>query len=130
MTKVKQFLILGVIAASLLVPTAPPASADHNTACATHNVPAVTTGTVSSTNQQDWWSHTVGAIPVTTISLTMTGGDADLYVYNPCGTLVCSSASGGTTTDVCPNMIGTGTYRIRVQWWSGTPSYTLSITHP
>jgi hypothetical protein len=133
------FVVLGMTAALVVghLGFAPTANADHNTCPTGHTTAGFETGVVSSTNVNDYYRHQAQIFPSHTYTLTMTGGDADLYVYDSglagtggCSTLACSSTNGGSSTDSC-RVTGVGTYHVRVKYFSGgSVFYTLQVTTP
>src|SRR5688572_517229 len=102
MNSMTRFVACAIAATTaVLLPAATPATADHNS-CSGHVAGAVETGTVSFTNENDWWTHTP-TIPVTTYTLNVFGGDADLYIMGPgdCTTFRCSSFNDGEVSERC-----------------------------
>lgn len=89
------------------------------------------TGTVSSSNPDAWFYvnvHTVGFIYIT-LSWS-TSADLDFYVYDPNGNYIgrAYTVNNPEKLRVFTDSYGTGTYRIRVNLYSGgTTSFTLKV---
>lgn len=126
-------LALAAVAAAAL-PISAPASADHDYCANTHDFYASTSGTVTSTNRRDYWRHRPleHLWPYHNYALTMSGGDADLYVWNfNCTALLGSSARGGEQSDTVA-VIGVDAVVVEVRYYSsagGTISYNLRGEH-
>ncbi|GGK35344.1 hypothetical protein GCM10008955_31550 [Deinococcus malanensis] len=91
---------------------------------------ASVSGTLSSTDTQDWYTFTSTDLGgQSTVSLT-TGWNSDLEIYAADGTtLLGSSRKGkGSTDSVTLNLAAGKQYYARVVWSSRTPSYTLSAS--
>jgi hypothetical protein len=109
-----------------------------STTCGGATEVATQADVIQSSDHDLYWKHTATIYPKHTFTLTMTGGDVDLFVYSEssCSSLECSSQQGGTTTDSCtPSLIVTPltpwTFYIRVHYYAGIPAgnsidYTIS----
>jgi hypothetical protein len=133
----RRVLLVVALLMAVISPTAP-ANADHNYNCeGAHPIPPGLPwhGTVSSSDLDDWYVHSAFPLPVHVYTLTMTGGDADLYVYDVPGgncanrRLLCRSTSAGSAADEC-TAIGGSDHRIQVRYWSGgTVAYRLDVSN-
>jgi len=128
--RVRHVLMATAVA---LLPIAAPASADHDYCANTHDFTAVS-GTVSTSNQRDYWRHRPlqDLWPYHNYALTMSGGDADLYVWNfDCTVLLGSSTRGGEQSDSV-RVLGVDAVVVEVRYYSspsGTISYNLRAVH-
>lgn len=128
--------LLVLVAAASLPTTA--ARADHNFDCqGAHPIGTSLpwTGTVSSSDFDDWYVHAPFPLPLHVYTLTVAGGNADLFVYDvPAGNcanrqLLCSSTEVGMTTDECTAIAGSD-HRIQVRYRSGgTVAYRLDVSN-
>jgi len=116
--------VLVILATASISTTA--ARADHNFDCqGAHPIGISTpwTGTVSSSDFDDWYLHSAFPLPVHGYTLTVTGGN--------CANrrLLCSSTEVGTATDEC-TAIGGSDHRIQVRYKSGgTVAYRLDVSN-
>ena len=64
------------------------------------------------------------------LSMTLNGmsADADLQLLGAAGTLLASSANGGTQADAITRTLDAGTYYARVYRFSGNTNYNLTLT--
>ncbi|MFD1734146.1 glycoside hydrolase family 16 protein [Deinococcus malanensis] len=87
-------------------------------------------GTLSSSDTQDWYTFTSTDLGGrATVSLT-TGWNSDLEIYTPDGTTLLGSSrrSKSNADSVTLTLQANTRYYARVVWASRTPSYTLSAT--
>lgn len=103
---------------------------------ATQLVNGVTQSVPTTTAGQNYYYAFVNSVPVTTFTVTTTGGtgDGDIYIYNPSGTLVCQSFNSGNDELCTINNAVSGTYTVLMNAWSGAPpntaGMTITLTHP
>ncbi len=88
---------------------------------------------IATNTDQDYYKFTVAAGTNITVSLTTLPFDYDLQLLNSAGTVVGSSAAGGTTNEtIIYNGAAAGTYTVRVYGYNGafsaTSCYTLLVT--
>lgn len=105
--------------------------ADAITICSGQTV----SGQVSASDLDDVYQISATAGQQLTISMTGSGGDADLYLFPPGSTDVTSNSySAYSTTDGSSNesiqvtLLATGTWYIDVYSYSGTTNYSLVAT--
>ena len=135
---IRRVLLAVALVATIVIYLPGTASADHNSDCqGAHPIPPTFPwhGTVSSSDFDDWYVHSAFPLPIHVYTLTMQGGDADLYVYDVPGgncanrRLLCSSINAGSATDEC-TAIGGSDHRIQVRYWSGgTVAYRLDVSN-
>jgi len=89
------------------------------------------TGSLSSGSSKSLYID-VSAPGSVSVSLTWptSSTDLDLYLYNPSGTQVASSASVANPESISFSAVTTGRYRIKVLSYWGTSSYTVRASHP
>ncbi|MBL0201645.1 MAG: pre-peptidase C-terminal domain-containing protein [Chitinophagaceae bacterium] len=88
---------------------------------------------IASNTDNDYYKFTVAAGTNITVSLTTLPFDYDLQLLNSAGTLLGSSANGGTSNETITfNNAAAGTYTVRVFGYNGafsaTVCYTLRVT--
>ncbi|MEQ1677193.1 MAG: pre-peptidase C-terminal domain-containing protein [Chitinophagaceae bacterium] len=88
---------------------------------------------IATNTDQDYYKFTVTAGANITVSLTTLPFDYDMQLLNSAGTVIGSSAAGGTTNEtIIYNGAAAGTYTVRVYGYNGafsaTSCYTLLVT--
>lgn len=88
---------------------------------------------IATNTDQDYYKFTVAAGSNITVSLTTLPFDYDMQLLNSAGTVIGSSAAGGTTNEtIVYNGAAAGTYTVRVYGYnaafSATSCYTLLVT--
>jgi hypothetical protein len=84
---------------------------------------------IATNTDNDYYKFTIGATSNITVSLTTLPFDYDLQLLNSAGTVVGSSAAGGTTNETITfNSAASGTYTVRVFGFNGAFSATLCYT--
>lgn len=88
---------------------------------------------IATNTDNDYYKFTVAAGNNITVSLTTLPFDYDIQLLNSAGTLLGSSANGGTTSETITfNNAAAGTYTVRVFGYNGafsaTQCYTLKVT--
>jgi hypothetical protein len=84
---------------------------------------------VGSIDTQDFYRINLAAPGSLNVLLNGLGADADLQVLNSAGTIIASSANGGTTPDsVNLTSLAAGTYFVRVNQFIGDTNYNLTLT--
>lgn len=107
----------------------------NNTQATAGTITAGTTykALIATNTDNDYYKFTVAAGTNITVSLTTLPFDYDLQLLNAAGTVVGSSAAGGTTSEnIVYNGAAAGTYTVRVYGYNGafsaTSCYTLLVT--
>jgi cyanophycinase len=89
------------------------------------------TGTISSSNDYDWYKLDVTGAGTISISLSHASNvDFDWYLYPATGTYIASASTTNNPETGSKAVTAAGTYYIRVKNYSGTGSYTLNVTGP
>lgn len=88
---------------------------------------------IATNTDNDYYKFTVAGGTNITVSLTTLPFDYDMQLLNSAGTVVGSSAAGGTTNEsIVYNGAAAGTYTVRVYGYNGafsaTVCYTLLVT--
>lgn len=107
----------------------------NNTQATAGTIAAGTTykALIATNTDNDYYKFTVAAGTNITVSLTTLPFDYDMQLLNSAGTVVGSSAAGGTTNEsIVYNGAAAGTYTVRVFGYNGafsaTVCYTLLVT--
>jgi hypothetical protein len=82
---------------------------------------------VGSADIDDYYSFNVTTPSNVNLNLTGLSADVDLYLLNSSGTVISSSAAGGTTSESITSQLSAGTYYARVNRYSGDTTYGLSL---
>ncbi len=94
-------------------------------------LPVLITGSVSSSDLNDYYAVTLAAGNALTATLTPpSSADFDLYIYNASGTLVSSSEAGTGSVDtasVTNSGTSSTTVYVRAYRYSGSGTYTLGL---
>ena len=83
---------------------------------------------VGSTDTNDYYRFTLGATSNFNLTLNGMTADADVHLLNSAGTLIQSSAAGGTAAEAISRQLASGTYYIRVFPYSGSTNYNLNVS--
>jgi len=84
---------------------------------------------IATNTDNDYYKFTVAAGTNITVSLTTLPFDYDVQLLNSAGTVIGSSAAGGTTSEtITVNGVAAGTYTVRVYGYNGAFSATLCYT--
>jgi hypothetical protein len=83
---------------------------------------------VGSADTNDYYSFNVGTQSNFSLSLTGLSADADVQLLNSSGTVISSSAAGGTTSESITRQLSAGTYYVRIYQYSRNTTYSLSLT--
>jgi len=85
---------------------------------------------VMPTDWEDWYQFPVISGEVISASMTPNASsDFDVCLYDPIGNQVrCSTAGTGSTESISHTALASGNWRFRVYIWSGTGSYTMSVS--
>lgn len=87
-----------------------------------------------STDPSDVYKISVGQGQILTISLTGSGGDADLYLYSPDATSIFTDSPAawseltGNNESIETGIFTAGTWYIEVYSYSGVTNYNLTVT--
>ncbi len=107
----------------------------NNTQATAGNIAVATNynALIATNTDNDYYKFTVAAGTNITVSLTTLPFDYDMQLLNSVGTVVGSSANGGTTSETITfNNAAAGTYTVRVFGYNGafsaTICYTLRVT--
>lgn len=88
-------------------------------------------GSISSTSDYDWYRLDVTAAGTISINLSHASGiDLDWYLYPATGSYVASASTTSNPETGSYNASAAGTYYVRVKSYSGTGTYSLSVTLP
>ena len=82
---------------------------------------------VGSVDLDDYYSFNVGTQSNLTLSLTGLSADADVQLLNSSGTVITTSAAGGSSSESITRQLSAGTYYARVYRYSGDTNYSLSL---
>jgi len=82
---------------------------------------------VGSSDTNDYYRFNLSQSSNFSLSLNGLSADADVHLLNSSGTLLSSSANGGTTAESITSTLGTGTYYVRVFPYSGNTNYNLTL---
>jgi subtilisin family serine protease len=82
---------------------------------------------VGSTDTNDYYRFDLSQSSNFSLSLNGLSADADVQLLNSSGTVLTSSANGGTTAESISSTLGTGTYYVRVFPYSGNTNYNLTL---
>jgi hypothetical protein len=82
---------------------------------------------VGSVDTNDYYSFNVGTQSNLTLSLTGLSADADVQLLNSSGTVITTSAAGGSSSESITRQLSAGTYYARVYRYSGDTNYSLSL---
>ena len=126
---VDAFAALQAVQSGTTPPPPPPPtpSDDSATGAVLLTRAASKSGSVSSSDVQDWYKFTATGGSAT-VRMT-TGSDADLYVYSSnATTLVGKSELGSSNAETVTRTLNAGTYYVKVLRYSGTPSYTVTLS--
>ncbi|MFN5065040.1 MAG: pre-peptidase C-terminal domain-containing protein [Aphanizomenon sp.] len=82
---------------------------------------------VGSVDTNDYYSFNVGTQSNLTLSLTGLSADADVQLLNSSGTVITTSAAGGSSSESITRQLSAGTYYARVYRYSGDTTYGLSL---
>jgi hypothetical protein len=82
---------------------------------------------VGSADIDDYYSFNVGTQSNLTLSLTGLSADADVQLLNSSGTVITTSAAGGSSSESITRQLSAGTYYARVYRYSGDTNYSLSL---
>jgi hypothetical protein len=82
---------------------------------------------VGSVDLDDYYSFNVGTQSNLTLSLTGLSADADVQLLNSSGTVITTSAAGGSSSESITRQLSAGTYYARVYRYSGDTTYGLSL---
>ncbi|NMF59613.1 C2 family cysteine protease [Pseudanabaena yagii] len=83
---------------------------------------------VGSTDTNDYYRFTIGNTSNFNLSLNGLTSDADVQLLNSSGSLIQSSANGGTNAESIVRQLNAGTYYIRVSPYSGSTYYNLNLS--
>jgi hypothetical protein len=84
---------------------------------------------VGSTDTNDYYRFTLANSGNFNLSLTGMTADADVQLLNSGGSLIASSANGGTTSESITGQLSAGTYYIRVYpYQSANTNYNLAVS--
>jgi hypothetical protein len=84
---------------------------------------------VGSTDTNDYYSFSLANSGNFNLSLTGMTADADVQLLNSGGSLIASSANGGTTSESITGQLSAGTYYIRVYpYQSANTNYNLAVS--
>ncbi|MGZ3181416.1 MAG: Type 1 glutamine amidotransferase-like domain-containing protein [Telluria sp.] len=88
-------------------------------------------GSIGSSSDVDWYKFDIPAGGKISVSLAMSGTqDFDWYLYPASGSYVASGATAANPDNGSYTASAAGTYYVKVKPYTGTGSYTLSITFP
>ncbi len=82
---------------------------------------------VGSSDTNDYYRFDLSQSSNFSLSLNGLSADADVQLLNSSGTVLSSSANGGTTAESITSTLGTGTYYVRVFPYSGNTNYSLTL---
>ena len=82
---------------------------------------------VGSVDLDDYYSFNVGTQSNLTLSLTGLSANADVQLLNSSGTVITTSAAGGSSSESITRQLSAGTYYARVYRYSGDTNYSLSL---
>jgi len=83
---------------------------------------------VGSTDTNDYYRFSLANSGNFNLGLTGMTADADVQLLNSSGSLIASSANGGTTSESITRQLSAGTYYIRVYPYSGSTNYNLAVS--
>ena len=83
---------------------------------------------VGSSDTNDYYRFTVSQASSFSLNLNGLSADADVQLLSASGSVLASSANGGTTPDTISRALATGTYFVRVYPYTGSTNYTLSVS--
>ncbi len=122
------------LAASLLAVGATPAYADEGSNTCSGATSGFMSGTVSPSDQHDWWAHSSQANR-RTFNMSVTYDDSDLEIYSVCGgTPLCTSRLPADQDETCTITVS-GPVKVHVVYFLpgnniGISNYTISVTVP
>ncbi|MBC3807310.1 pre-peptidase C-terminal domain-containing protein [Undibacterium seohonense] len=88
-------------------------------------------GMISSSSDYDWFKINVAAAGSISISLShASGADLDWFLYPASGSYVAYKSSSSNPETGSYNAPAAGIYYVRVKSYSGTGSYSLTVTFP
>jgi subtilisin family serine protease len=113
--------------------TAAPADSAGNTLATARLITVGSTAStfsdwVGSTDTNDYYRFTLGATSNFNLTLNGLSSDADVQLLNSAGTVIQSSAAGGTTAESIVRQLTADTYYIRVYPYSGSTNYNLNVS--
>lgn len=89
------------------------------------------TGSISSGSDYDWYRIDVTGAGTLSISLSHASNvDFDWFLYPQTGSYVAYASTSNNPETGSYSVPGAGTYYVRVKRYSGTGSYTLTVTGP
>ncbi|MEB3181774.1 MAG: S8 family serine peptidase, partial [Nostocaceae cyanobacterium] len=83
---------------------------------------------VGSTDTNDYYRFTLSNTSNFNLTLNGLSADADVHLLDNAGTLIQSSAAGGTAAEAISRSLNAGTYYIRVFPYSGSTNYNLNVS--
>ncbi|WP_198805169.1 pre-peptidase C-terminal domain-containing protein [Leptolyngbya sp. BL0902] len=90
--------------------------------------PQTFTDFVGSVDTNDYYRFYVGSTSNFSLSMAGMSADADVRLLNSAGTVLASSANGGTTAESISRQLTTGTYYVQVYPFGGAnTNYTLTL---
>lgn len=94
---------------------------------ASPTVRGVIRGSVGGSDTDDYYKFNLLSSASFTATLAPFSADADLFLYNAAGVNLASSVAGSTNTDSFTRSLSAGTYYVRVQGFSSTTNYRLTL---
>jgi hypothetical protein len=83
---------------------------------------------VGSTDTNDYYRFSLANSGNFNLSLTGMTADADVELLNSSGSVIASSANGGSNPESITRQLSAGTYYIRVYPFSGNTNYNLAVS--
>ena len=83
---------------------------------------------MGSTDTNDYYLFTLAQASNFNLSLSGLSADADVQLLTNTGTLLASSANGGSTSEAISRALNAGSYAVRVYPYSGNTTYALSVS--